>query len=83
MHVKAIAITERERGTDEAPDGRVVQGNMSGRGRAGRAGGETARPRACWTGLRAWNLRACRGEISARPGSLWPARGRASPGPPG
>ena len=36
VHVGAIAITERERGTDEAPDGRVMQGDTSGRGRAGR-----------------------------------------------
>ena len=36
VQLEAIAITERERGTDEGPDGRVVQGNMSGGGRAGR-----------------------------------------------
>jgi hypothetical protein len=36
MHVEAVAITERERGTSEAPGGRIVQGDMSGRCRARR-----------------------------------------------
>jgi hypothetical protein len=69
VHVEAVAITERERGTSEAPGGRVVQATCpEGAWRDG-DGDETTGSRAGWTGLPARNLRACRAEISARPGS--------------
>ena len=73
VHVEAIAITGRERSTEEAPGGRGVQSDMSGRGRAG---GRWRRDRTSAGGLdwAAAGICGLAGERQARPGSRWPAR---------